>query len=166
MKNLSMFRCRLFLATLLSGLISSSAVWADWDGKPRSFNKLLKGSYGFAAQGYFDANFDAATQMTTGAVAMRVGVFTFDGKGHCRIESMANKAGLAAAVAQSTEDCTYEINANGTGLLHAVLGGVSFETYFVVVNRGKEFMFTRREGTGNPPEQGGATLVFAIAKKQ
>lgn len=166
MKTSSTFRCLLSLIALLFGLMSAGAVWAERHGKLRDFNRLLKGSYGFAAQGYFDADFDAATRMTTGAVAMRVGVFTFDGEGHCRIDSMANKAGLAAAVSQSTEDCTYEIAENGTGQVHAVLGGVSFESYFVVVNHGTEFMFTRREGTNNPADQGGATLVFAIAKKQ
>jgi hypothetical protein len=35
-----------------------------------------------------------------------------------------------------------------------------------LVSGGKEFMFTRREGTNNPTDQGGASLIFAIAKKQ
>ncbi|CAL1240343.1 hypothetical protein [Candidatus Methylocalor cossyra] len=55
-------------------------------------NGRLKGSYGLAAQGYFGADYDPATGLTTGAVAMRVGVFRFDGKGHCFIHSLVNKA--------------------------------------------------------------------------
>ena len=126
----------------------------------------LKGSYGFAAQGYFGANFDAATQMTTGAVAIRVGVYKFDGKGHCSIHSLANKAGLGDALTQDTDDCSYQVDRTGTGTVDAVLGGKTFKTFFVLVNDGKEFMFTRREGINNPADQGGASLVFAIAKRQ
>lgn len=136
-----------------------------WGGQPNP-NRRLKGNYGFAATGYFGANFDANTQTTTGAVAERVGVYSFDGKGNCKIHSLANKAGLAEGVIQSTEDCTYQINQDGTGQVDATLGGKTFNTFFVLVNGDKEFMFTRREGTSNPTEQGGASLIFAIAKKQ
>lgn len=138
----------------------------DHDGGDRDPNRRLNGSYGFAATGYFGANYDAATQTTTGAVAERVGVYSFDGKGNCTIHSLANKAGLANGVYQNTEDCTYQVNADGTGELDAVLGGKSFLTYFVLVSNDKEFMFTRREGTSNSAADGGASLIFAIAKKQ
>jgi hypothetical protein len=138
----------------------------DRDGKDQDPLRRLNGSYGFAATGYFGANFDAASQTTTGAVAERVGVYSFDGKGNCTIHSLANKAGLANGVYQNTEDCTYRVNDDGTGEVDAVLGGKSFLTYFVLVNNDKEFMFTRREGTSNPAADGGASLIFAIAKKQ
>ncbi|AAU91991.1 hypothetical protein MCA1733 [Methylococcus capsulatus str. Bath] len=164
----SKFHSLVFLAaaTLAAlGLRQASAFEYNGEGKTL-VNKRLKGSYGFAAQGYFGADFDAATRLTTGAIAIRVGVFKFDGDGHCSIHSMANKAGLQAAVTQDTSECTYEVYLDGTGKVDAVLGGKSFQTFFVLVNNGKEFMFTRREGTGTPADQGGATLVFAIAKKQ
>lgn len=126
----------------------------------------LTGSYGFIATGYFAANFDTVTQTTTGAVAERIGVYHFDGQGHCKIHSLANKAGLPEAVIQGTDDCTYKVFADGTGTVDATLGGKSFLTAFVLVNGDTEFMFTRREGTNNPASQGGASLIFAIAKKQ
>lgn len=165
-----------FLKFLSTALLTATALFAlgpavapafeyNDEGKTLA-NKRLKGSYGFAAQGYFGADFDAASKLTTGAIAIRVGVFRFDGDGHCSIHSMANKAGLEAAVTQDTSDCTYEVYLDGTGKVDAVLGGKSFQTFFVLVNGGKEFMFTRREGTSTSADQGGATLVFAIAKKQ
>lgn len=147
-------------------LMADVSMANDHDGKDQDPLRRLKGSYGFAATGYFGANFDAATQTTTGAVAERVGVYIFDGKGNCSIHSLANKAGLANGVYQDTEDCSYRVNADGTGEVDAVLGGKSFLTYFVLVNNDKEFMFTRREGTNNPTAEGGASLIFAIAKKQ
>ncbi|WP_188114774.1 hypothetical protein [Methylococcus geothermalis] len=165
-----------FSPSLSTVLLTVSALFALGPGAAPAFeyndegktlaNKRLKGSYGFAAQGYFGADFDATTQLTTGAIAIRVGVFNFDGNGHCSIHSMANKAGLKAAVTQDTSDCTYEVYLDGTGKVDAMLGGKSFQTFFVLVNGGKEFMFTRREGTSTSADQGGATLVFAIAKKQ
>lgn len=157
------------MLTLLLGAQLLMAGVAIADGREegnRDPNRRLNGTYGFAATGYFGANYDAASKTTTGAVAERVGVYSFDGKGNCTIHSLANKAGLAAGVLQDTEDCTYQVNADGTGQLDAVLGGKSFLTYFVLVNNDKEFMFTRREGTSNPADQGGASLIFAIAKKQ
>lgn len=159
---------RAFIALLLGFqllVLSAGNVWAH-DRGAQDPNNRLKGSYGFAATGYFAANFDATTKTTTGAVAERVGVYTFDGKGNCKIHSIANKAGLGTAVIQDTEECTYQIDADGTGQLDAVLGGKSFLTFFVLVNGDKEFMFTRREGVNNPADQGGASLIFAIAKKQ
>lgn len=151
----------------LFALGSNSAPALEYNDEGQTLvNKKLRGKYGFAAQGYFGANFDAPTQLTTGAIAIRVGVFDFDGAGHCSIHSMANKAGLKNAVVQDSSDCTYEVYLDGTGKVDAVLGGKSFQTFFVLVNGGKEFMFTRREGTSNSADQGGATLVFAIAKKQ
>ncbi|MDF9392071.1 hypothetical protein [Methylococcus capsulatus] len=159
---------RLFLAAVvLAALGFRPATAFEYNDEGKTLvNKRLKGSYGFAAQGYFGAEFDAATKLTTGAIAIRVGVFRFDGDGHCSIHSMANKAGLKAAVTQNTTECSYEVYLDGTGKVDAVLGGKSFQTFFVLVNGGKEFMFTRREGTANSADQGGATLVFAIAKKQ
>ncbi|MEW6038728.1 MAG: hypothetical protein AB1648_10830 [Pseudomonadota bacterium] len=161
------FSTFLLTASVLSALGPGAAPAFEYNDEGRTLvNKRLKGKYGFAAQGYFGADFDAASKLTTGAIAIRVGVFHFDGDGHCRIHSMANKAGLKAAVTQDTSDCTYEVYLDGTGKVDAVLGGKSFQTFFVLVNGGKEFMFTRREGTSTSAEQGGATLVFAIAKKQ
>lgn len=151
----------------LCAIGSGAALAFDYNDEGQTLvNKRLKGSYGFAAQGYFGADFDKTSKLTTGAIAIRVGVFDFDGAGHCSIHSMANKAGLKAAVTQDTSECTYEVYLDGTGKVDAVLGGKSFQTFFVLVNGGKEFMFTRREGTGTSADQGGATLVFAIAKKQ
>lgn len=147
---------------LLLGVVSSTCQAADQTSYPR----MLKGKFGFAAQGYFGADFDAASQLTTGAYAVRVGVYTFDGKGNCSIHSMANKAGLGDAVEQDSTECTYEVYKDGTGKVDAVLGGKSFLTFFVLVNGGNEFMFTRREGINNPADQGGATLVYAVAKRQ
>lgn len=151
-------------ASLLA--VSGSAQAIDRGDWTSVSNYRLKGSYGFAATGYFDAGFDEATQTTTGAVAERVGVYTFDGRGHCKIHSLANKAGLQEGVIQDTTDCTYTVDRDGTGQVDATLGGKTFLTFFVLVNGDKEFMFTRREGTSNPAEQGGASLIFAIAKKQ
>jgi len=137
---------------------------------PRIVNKKLKGNYGFLAHAYFGVDWDAANNETKSAVAMRAGVMKFDGKGHCAIYSMANKAGLAAAVRQNTEDCKYEVYEDGTGKLTAFLGGpnnsFTFNAFFVVVKHGREFMFTRLEGTDNPASAGGATLAFGLAKKQ
>jgi hypothetical protein len=126
----------------------------------------LHGNYGFAAQGIFDANFDPLTKATTGAMAIRVGVFSFDGEGNCHIHSMANKAGLKTAVAQDSKDtdtCTYTVDEFGTGMVDATLWGTSFKTFFVIVNDGDEFMFTRREGTD---DVGGANLIYAVGKRQ
>lgn len=166
-KNFTARRFTGLASGALAVLIVAGNAWAggrgDW---PREPNHRLRGSYGFAATGYFNAGFDDATQTTTGAVAERVGVYTFDGSGGCKIHSLANKAGLAAAVEQDSTACTYKVNADGTGEVDAVLGGKSFLTFFVLVNGDKEFMFTRREGTDNPAAQGGASLIFAIAKKQ
>jgi len=159
----TIMRTMLLTAPLLMANVSMAN---DRDGKDHDPLRRLNGSYGFAATGYFGANFDAATQTTTGAVAERVGVYFFDGKGNCSIHSLANKAGLANGVYQNTEDCTYRVNDDGTGEVDAILGGKSFLTYFVLVNNDKEFMFTRREGTNNPTSEGGASLIFAIAKKQ
>jgi hypothetical protein len=146
-------------------LVATSSAWGQNDVKSNP-NRRLKGSYGFAATGYFGANYDAVTKTTTGAVAERVGVYTFDGKGNCTIHSFANKAGLTGGVTQDTVDCTYKVEADGTGQLDATVGGKTFLTFFVLVNNDTEFMFTRREGTDNPEEDGGASLIFAIAKKQ
>lgn len=115
--------------------------------------------------------YDAANNDTHSALAMRAGVMKFDGKGNCRIESYANRAGFANYVKQDTDKCTYELYENGTGKLTAYLGGTpekpfTFNAFFVLVNEGKEFMFTRLEGTENPADQGGATLAFGLAKKQ
>ena len=157
---------KLMLSLLLgTQLLAFGNAWGHEDNI-QDPNRRLKGSYGFAATGYFGANFDAATKTTTGAVAERVGVYNFDGKGNCTIHSLANKAGLSNGVIQDTVDCTYQVNADGTGQLDATLGGKTFLTFFVLVNNDKEFMFTRREGTDNPADQGGASLIFAIAKKQ
>jgi uncharacterized protein YunC (DUF1805 family) len=157
---------KLMLSLLLGAqLLLVGNAWGHEDGN-RDPNRRLKGNYGFAATGYFGANFDAATKTTTGAVAERVGVYKFDGMGNCTIHSLANKAGLSAGVIQDTVDCTYQVNADGTGQLDAMLGGKTFLTFFVLVNNDKEFMFTRREGTDNPADQGGASLIFATAKKQ
>lgn len=126
----------------------------------------LNGKYGFAAQGIFDANFDPVTKATTGAMAIRLGVFSFDGEGNCHIHSMANKAGLKTAVAQDSKDtdtCTYTVDEFGTGMVDATLWGTSFKTFFVIVNDGDEFMFTRREGTD---DAGGANLIYAVGKRQ
>ena len=154
------------IALLLQLLLSFTVSAADKHPSLMDPNSRLKGSYGFAATGYFSANYDTATQTTTGAVAERVGVYYFDGIGNCKIHSIANKAGLADAVFQDSESCTYKVLADGTGEVNAVLGGKSFLTFFVLVNDDHEFMFTRREGTNNPAAQGGASLIFAIAKKQ
>jgi len=161
-------RYKFILPLLLGAPLLLTAVGNAWghEDSNRDPNRRLRGSYGFAATGYFGANYDAATKTTTGAVAERVGVYHFDGKGNCTIHSLANKAGLAAGVLQDTVDCTYQVNADGTGTLDATLGGKTFLTYFVLVSNDKEFMFTRREGTDNPADQGGASLIFAIAKKQ
>ncbi|MBD9356752.1 hypothetical protein [Methylomonas albis] len=163
------FASKLMLSLLLGAQILSVGV-SHAEGRHedanRDPNRRLNGTYGFAATGYFGANYDTTTKQTTGAVAERVGVYSFDGKGNCTIHSLANKAGLAAGVLQDTEDCTYQVSADGTGQLDATLGGKTFLTYFVLVNNDKEFMFTRREGTSNPADQGGASLIFAIAKKQ
>lgn len=163
-------RTRLLLSLLLGAqllLTASASAWAHGnDGRDTNPNRRLKGTYGFAATGYFGANYDATSKTTTGAVAERVGVYSFDGKGNCSIHSLANKAGLATGVIQDTADCTYEVHEDGTGQLDATLGGKSFLTFFVLVNHDEEFMFTRREGTDNPASEGGASLIFAIAKKQ
>lgn len=155
-----------FSVISLIGFADSALAWGEHSDWQRDPNRRLRGSYGFAATGYFNAGFDDATQTTTGAVAERVGVYTFDGSGGCRIHSIANKAGLAEAVMQDSTECAYTVNADGTGQLDAVLGAKSFKTFFVLVNGDKEFMFTRREGTSNPATEGGASLIFAIAKKQ
>ena len=166
MKSSHRILARVGVGLMLSGqLLMAGSAWGHDHGFSDP-NRRLRGSYGFAATGYFDANYDAASKTTTGAVAERVGVYTFDGKGNCTIHSLANKAGLAAGVIQDTEDCTYQVNADGTGQVDAVLGGKSFLTFFVLVNNDKEFMFTRREGISNTADQGGASLIFAIAKKQ
>jgi hypothetical protein len=154
---------KLTLSLVLGLLATSSSAWAD---QTDTYNRRLKGNYGFAATGYFGANFDSTSQTTTGAVAERVGVYSFDGKGNCKIHSLANKAGLAEGVIQDSTECLYQIDKDGTGQVDATLGGKTFNTFFVLVSGGKEFMFTRREGTNNPTDQGGASLIFAIAKKQ
>ena len=168
MKSLSILRQILVVAAVsVSALAVSVEVMAD-DGHGRSPLSRLRGSYGFQAQGYFGANFDSATQQTTGAVAERVGVYTFDGKGNCKIHSIANKAGLADAVIQDTAEgeCTYVVYEDGTGQVDARLGGKTFYTFFVLVKHDTEFMFTRREGINNPAAEGGASLIFGIGKKQ
>lgn len=146
-------------------LLPISAAWGH-ENHITDPNQRLRGTYGFAATGYFGANFDAGTGTTTGAVAERVGVYSFDGKGVCSIHSFANKAGLGAGVLQESDECTYQVNPDGTGQVDASVGGKSFLTFFVLVNHDQEFMFTRREGTSNPNAEGGASLIFAIAKKQ
>ena len=109
---------KLILSFLLGSqlfLVATGNAWGHDQGN-RDPNRRLKGSYGFAATGYFGANYDATTKTTTGAVAERVGVYNFDGKGNCTIHSFANKAGLAGGVTQDTVDCTYKVEADGTGL--------------------------------------------------
>ncbi|MDD5036046.1 MAG: hypothetical protein PHE55_14950 [Methylococcaceae bacterium] len=160
----TLHKCGAVLACALISLAIGAEAQASGDHGKSPLSRL-KGNYGFHAQGFFNAHFDAAVQQTTGAVAERVGVYTFDGKGHCTIHSLANKAGLANAVYQNTEDCTYTLNKEGIGEVTAALGGKSFNTYFVLVNGDREFMFTRREGTSNT-DGSGASLIFAMAKKQ
>ena len=160
------------LAWPLSQMFVSDA-YAEDVAEHRIINKKLKGSYGFLAQAYFGVKWDQANNETHSALAMRAGVMKFDGRGGCTIHSMANKAGLAAAVTQDTDQCTYEVYADGTGKLTAFLGGpkenpnsFTFDAFFVLVKEGQEFMFTRLEGTNNPSDAGGATLAFGLAKKQ
>lgn len=170
MKDTKLFCKTCLTSTLaLAGLLGSAASWADVESATTvalSPNSRLIGSFGFQAQGYFGANFDPVSQQTTGAVAERVGVYTFDGEGNCKIHSIANKAGLDKAVFQDSQRCKYVVYADGTGIVNAVVGGKSFNTFFVLVNRDQEFMFTRREGISTPAEQGGASLIFGIGKKQ
>lgn len=158
----------LVFASCLS-LIPAADAYAHEDSEYRVINKKLRGSYGFLAQAYFGATYDEHNNDTHSALAMRAGVMKFDGKGKCSIQSMANKAGLPKAVRQDTDKCTYEVYENGTGELTAFLGGPNntntFNAFFVLVNDGKEFMFTRLEGTDND-DAVGATLAFGLAKKQ
>lgn len=166
--NKAFGRSKFLLSLMLAAQLLMTASTSAWGhgNSNKDPNRRLKGTYGFAATGYFGADYDTASKTTTGAVAERVGVYSFDGKGNCSIHSLANKAGLAAGVIQDTVECTYQVNEDGTGQLDATLGGKTFLTFFVLVNHDKEFMFTRREGTDNPADQGGASLIFAIAKKQ
>ncbi|NJD08218.1 MAG: hypothetical protein FIA97_17230 [Methylococcaceae bacterium] len=167
MKSLSLLRQVVVAAVAVSAMAVSFQATADDDFRRTPLYRL-RGSFGFQAQGYFGANYDAATQQTTGAVAERVGVYTFDGKGNCKIHSIANKAGLAEAVIQDTAEgeCTYVIYDDGTGQVDARLGGKTFYTFFVLVKHDTEFMFTRREGINNPTADGGASLIFGIGKRQ
>ena len=111
MKKYAVRKLVLLSVVAALGAGASATVMAS-DNHAKTPNSRLKGNYGFQAQGYFGANFDAATLQTTGAVAERVGVYTFDGKGNCKIHSIANKAGLGDAVIQDTAEgeCSYTVN--------------------------------------------------------
>ncbi len=171
--NTSMRRAQSYALTLLAACGLALSGFDNAEARSRHHHDhegyglhSLHGNYGFAAQGIFDANFDAVSKATTGAMAIRVGVFSFDGEGNCKIHSMANKAGLKTAVAQDSKDtdtCTYTVDEFGTGTVDATLWGTSFKTFFVIVNDGDEFMFTRREGTD---DAGGANLIYAVGKRQ
>jgi hypothetical protein len=68
-----------------------------------------------------------------------VGPFSFDGKGECSHSFTGNFGG--ETFAGTTEECTYEVNPDGTGTITFSFEGVEETFKFVLVDGANEFRF-------------------------
>ena len=103
-------------------------------------NRTIKGDWGFVTSvGRLPPPVAPHAVDTAG-----VGRIHFDGEGGCAVSTVTNVDGRSAAFHSST--CHYSVNADGTGTSEAVFPdspiAEPIPVAFVIVQRGKEIMFT------------------------
>ncbi len=122
------------LAVVLAAGLGATPSMAQED---TGFTALsLEGSWGFSAHGVSLEE----DQVSHGAV---VGLFSFDGQGQCSLSFTANFGGFTAT--GTAQECTYEVNADGTGTITFSFEGEGGEDEvtlaFVLVDDAEEFHF-------------------------
>ena len=135
----------MIVAVALAGVATSEA-------GERFSRRSLKGTYGFNGSG----------TVAGGTVAAGfVGLNSFDGAGGCTATVRLNAGGTVIPL--SAAECSYTVNADGTGQIHVtfdhpIFGG-PFTSDFVIVDKGKEVPFSVSDVSGG-------TVATGVAKKQ
>jgi hypothetical protein len=109
--------------------------------------RSLEGSWGFSAHG---VHLEDDKEIPV----VIVGLFSFDGKGECSHSFTHNLGG--ETFAGTAEECTYEVNSDGTGTITFSVEGEEGTHEFVLVDKASEFHFIEL----------GPAVVSGVAKRQ
>jgi hypothetical protein len=141
---------RMYVSTMIAA-VALAGVAASEAGE-RFSRRSLKGTYGFSGSG----------TVAGGTVqAGIVGLNSFDGAGGCDVTVRLNAGGTVIPL--SAAECSYTVNADGTGQIHVTFDhpmfGGPFTSDFVIVDHAKEVPFSISDASGG-------TVATGVAKKQ
>ena len=137
------------MSIMLAGILASIGIGPRW-AESKTFNeRSLRGTWGFSASG-----------TVGGQPATAVGLLTFDGQGGCETSARLNANGVVIAL--TSTNCSYTVNADGTGTINSTFAVGSFVTDLVIVEPNKEFHFIISDTVGAP----GGTVAGGVAKRQ
>ena len=132
-------------AVLTAGTLTMTPSMANEDNG--FTERSLEDNWGFSAHGVHLED-DKETPVVV------VGLFSFDGKGECSHSFTGNLGG--ETFAGTAEECTYEVNPDGTGTITFSAQGEERVHPFVLVDKANEFHFIER----------GSEVISGVAKRQ